>query len=99
MGDSTPGSFADREQPDSHGFGQVMTWAVSIRPALIIRIDHKALRRRSAAGLPGLPIPREVVRGYVRQLPGGREPVPCHNSHHVSELVFSVSIRLLFGTR
>jgi hypothetical protein len=37
--------------------------------------------------------------GDVPQHRHRRGPVPCHNSHTASELVFSVLVRLLSGTR
>jgi predicted component of type VI protein secretion system len=42
------------------------------------------------------------INGKLVERPGedpSPKPVPCHNSHSGSEVVFSVLVRLLSGTR
>jgi DNA-binding transcriptional LysR family regulator len=57
------------------------------RQVRVVAVSHPLARRETVS---------------VEDLAGqsvARVPVPCHNSHTGSELVFSVFVRLLSGTR
>jgi transposase len=59
-----------------------------------IRRLHRAEKMPIKAIARVMKVSRNTVRAAIAS-----DRVPCHNSHHGSELVFSVPVRLLFGTR